>query len=227
MYDLNRHYLFDACMLVAAMLLYPGSALPQTPIGTPQSQSASQLKPDSVINAGNLQDHDRYLPEAAKFALKHGFTMTVRPSRRLEWSAGFARATEKYSSQATLDSNDHLVNYVAGMPFPLVTVDDPKAAVKIAYNWHMGPFMPDDFFLTPWSSNGYVPDPQNPARWQHKDDSDYACDEFTFLRFAHRTEKDPRPTIGEDAMGFEWKTRCKAWIAPEGGDTGEGAGIWV
>src|SRR5262249_57175115 len=64
-------------------------------------------------------------------------------------------------------------------------------------------------------------------RWQHKDDSDYACDEFTFLRFAHRTEKDPRPTIGEDAMGFEWKARCKAWIAPEGGDTGEGAGIWV
>ncbi len=168
------------------------------------------------------------LPEAAKFALAHGFTMKVLPTRRLEWSAGFQRATEKYSPQVGLDAQSHLKNYVAGMPFPLIDPSDPQAAVKIAYNWHMGPFMPDDFALAPWSSNGYAADPADASRIIAKDDSDYACDEFKFLRFAHRTEVDPRPTLGSNPTGVEWKARCNNWIATGQAEApNEGAGIWV
>ena len=61
----------------------------------------------------------RYVPAAAKFAVAH-------------------HATEKYAPQVTLDGDGYLKNYVAGMPFPLIDVTDPAAAMKIAYNWHMG-----------------------------------------------------------------------------------------
>ncbi|HYL59074.1 MAG TPA: hypothetical protein VEU51_09395 [Candidatus Acidoferrales bacterium] len=70
--------------------------------------------------------------------------------------------------------------------------------------------MPDDFSLQPWgsfaystsdSSNSLVPD----------DENSYVCNHFTFLRFAHRTEVDPRPTLGANEDGAEWKSRCEGW----------------
>jgi hypothetical protein len=73
----------------------------------------------------------------------------VVPTQRHDWSSGFTKATEKYSGQVGLDQEDNITNYVAGVPFPTVDTSDPKAAVKISYNWHMGSIMPDDFSLAP------------------------------------------------------------------------------
>lgn len=193
----------------------------------PGGTTAHDLKPGAAIGAENASDYSTHLPEAAKFALAHGLRMTLSPARRLEWSTGFKQATERYSAQVRLDENDHMQNYIAGMPFPLIDVVDPKAAVKIAYNWHMGPFMPDDFTLAPWSSNAYAADLANGMHIVPKPDYDYACEQFDFLRFAHRTEVDPRPTLGDNAQGIEWKARCNKWIADVSGSGGEGAGIWI
>ena len=189
--------------------------------------SDQTLKPGTIIGAENADQYSRYLPGAAKFALKHGFHMRVIPQRRVEWSDGFRHATEKYSGQVSLDAEDNLQHYIAGMPFPLIDIADPKAAVKIAYNWHMGPFMPDDFSIAPWSSNAYAADPANGTKIVPKDDLDYACEQFDFLRFAHRTDVDPRPTIGENSMGVVWKARCNRWLSDLTGTASEGAGIWV
>jgi hypothetical protein len=110
------------------------------------------LTPGLVIDAHNVANYECYLPAAAIAVVKHGFKIRLATTHKLDWPMGFKHATEKYSPQVHLDSEDNLANYVAGMPFPLVNVDDPKAARKIAYNWHMGPFMPDDFSLAPWGS---------------------------------------------------------------------------
>ncbi len=188
----------------------------------------SDLKPGMIVRADSAARFAQYLPQAARFALAHGFRMQIAPPRRIEWSEGFQRATEKYSPQVELDAEDHIKNYVAGMPFPLINVADPKAAVKIAYNWHLGPVMPDDFSLQPWSSNGYRADPQNPQRIIADSDADYMCEQFDFLRFAHRTEVEPRPTLGSNPNGVEWKAKCNRWTADATGQgTNEGAGIWI
>ncbi len=191
------------------------------------SQSASELKPGALITASNADALGRALPGAAKFAIAHGFRIRIGPQRRIDWSEGFKHATEQYSSQVALTKDDTIARYVAGMPFPLIDVTDPKAAIKIAYNWHMGPFMPDDFALTPWSSNGYDADPSNPSRIKPNEDSNFICDQFDFLRFAHRTEVDPRPTLGDNSFEVEWKARCTNWSAAPLGALSEGAGIWI
>ncbi len=181
-----------------------------------------------IITLDNADTYSNDIPSAAKVALKYGFRLRATPTDHLEWSSGFQRATEKYSPQAGLDAQDRLTKYVAGMPFPLIDITDPKAAVKIAYNWHMGPVMPDDFSLAPWRSSGYAADPANAHRIVPADDRDYACEQLDFLRFAHRTEVDPRPTLGENSLGVEWKARCNRWVLePLGIGTGEGAGIWI
>ncbi|MGH7780150.1 MAG: DUF1329 domain-containing protein [Candidatus Binataceae bacterium] len=220
---------FALCAIAAAQIAPTTIAtpLPAHPVATAQPEN-TELKPGTIISGANANQFAAILPEAAKFALAHGFTIKVMPSRRLEWSAGYQTATEKYSPQAGLDAKDNLINYIAGMPFPLIDISDPKAAIKIAYNWHMGPVMPDDFSLAPWSSNGYAAEPATPAKIVARSDADYQCDHFTFLRFAHRTEVDPLPTLGSNPMGVEWKARCSDWSAtPLGAENGEGSGIWV
>ena len=191
------------------------------------SPASAELKPGATISADNVDQYARYVPAAAKFAVAHGLKMRIIPERRVEWSQGFQHATEKYAAQVSLDSDGYIKNYIAGMPFPLIDSTDPAAAAKIAYNWHMGPFMPDDFSIAPWSSNGYAADQSNAMKIVPNSDRDYACEQFEFLRFAHRTDVDPRPTIGDNAMGVEWKAKCNRWISDLAGTSSEGAGIWV
>ncbi|HUY28707.1 MAG TPA: DUF1329 domain-containing protein [Candidatus Binataceae bacterium] len=226
--------LFAVLFSVLEIRVEARAQAPSTPLATPMpahpiaTASPIGLVPGTIISATNASQFASLLPQAARFALGHGFKIEVAPSRRLQWSAGYQSATEKFSPQVHLDAQDHIANYIAGMPFPLIDLTDPKAAIKIAYNWHLGPVMPDDFSLAPWVSNGYSADPANPARIVPIRDADYQCDHFTFLRFAHRTEVDPRPTFGSNPMGVEWKARCNDWSAtPRGSGNGEGAGIWV
>ncbi len=215
-----------ATILVAARVFAQSAGSP-VPSAAATPAAVAELKPGTIIAADNVEQFSRYVPAAASFAVAHGFKMRVLPERRVEWSQGFQHATEKYAAQVTLDSDDYIKNYIAGMPFPLIEAGDPKSAVKIAYNWHMGPFMPDDFSIAPWSSNAYTSDPSSPLKIVPNGDADYACEQFEFLRFAHRTDVDPRPTIGDNAMGVEWKAKCNRWISDISGTQSEGAGIWV
>ena len=219
-----RHALQIAVVCAALAGLPLSETFAQSPSTTP-SPSPAALMPGTVIDANNVAKYVQYLPAAAEAAVRHGLKIQVVPARRQDWSAGFTQATEKYSSQVGLDTNDYITNYVAGAPFPTFDITDPKAAVKIAYNWHMGPFMPDDFSLSPWGSFGYSEDGSGAI--QPEEDNSYICNQFSFLRFAHRTEVDPRPTIGSNSQGFEWKARCTEWTATPLGDIGEGSGIWI
>jgi hypothetical protein len=192
---------------------------------TPAPQT---LAPGTIISAENAEQHASLIPAATMLAIRHGLRLEVTPTHRIQWSKGFQTATEKYSPQVGLDKDDYITNYIAGMPFPLIDVTDPKAAVKIAYNWHFGPVLPDDFSLSPWSVNGYLAEAREPTQIRPSNDMDNACEQFDFLRYSHRTEVEPRPTMGSNALGIEWKARCNQWTTISlGGDMGEGAGIWI
>jgi hypothetical protein len=199
------------------------------PAASPTTSTSSRsLTPGTIIQANNADQYANYLPVAATLALKHGLKIEVTPTERLQWSVGFQTATEKYSPQVGLDRNDYITNYIAGMPFPLIDTNDPKAAIKIAYNWHMGPVIPDDFQQTPWTSNGYRVDHTEASRILPSNDANYACDKLQLLRFAHRTEVDPRPTLGDNDAGVEWKEKCDKWSEISTGSTeAEGSGIHV
>jgi Protein of unknown function (DUF1329) len=202
------------------------AAHPTAPSSTTPAPQA--LAPGTIINAQNAEQYASWLPAATMLAIRHGLRVEVQPTHRAEWSKGFQTATEKYSPQVGLDKDDYVTNYIAGMPFPLIDVNDPKAAVKVAYNWHFGPVLPDDFSLSPWSVNGYLADSRDPTRISPSNDMDDTCEQFDFLRYAHRTEVEPRPTMGSNSLGVEWKARCNHWTTISmGGDMGEGAGIWI
>jgi hypothetical protein len=200
---------FNSAAILALIALVTSAFAQQPAMGAVALGSAT-LPPGAMINAANVQNYTRFLPPGADVFVQHGLTIRVVPSKRLDWSAGFTAETEKYSGQVGLDKDDYITNYVAGMPFPTVDINDPKAAVKIAYNWHMGPFMPDDFSQEPWGSFAYSTT-GSPNGIVQEEWADYTCTHFVFLRYAHRTEVDPRPSLVANDDGVEWKARCLHW----------------
>jgi len=113
-------------------------------IATPAHPTAP---PGTTITRDNLGTYAALVPSALAFAIEHGLIVHVAPTRRIGWPRAYQAATEQYSGQVRLDSRDAMENYIAGLPFPLVDPADPKAAVKIAYDWHWGPFIPPQVTL--------------------------------------------------------------------------------
>ena len=167
--------------------------------------------PGKLIDRGNLDIYSPYMPAALKFAIAHGLKARVAATSRIDWPLGFQQATEKYSGQASLDEHDTIQNYIAGMPFPLISTTDPKAAIKLAYNWRWGPFVPDDVsILTTQRFLAWTTADQSSTLTPDDKDRDYRgeqpCDELIFLRYSHRSKVDPRPDFGSDAS-IDWKAR--------------------
>jgi hypothetical protein len=135
--------------------------------------------------------------------------MTVKavPAQHVEWPQAYHQATEKYASQVSLDQNDSLKNYVAGLPFPNINPDDPKAALKIAHNWRWGPFIPEQAsfsnlagrtFTFKGNDVSFVRDSFNPDFR-----NEIICDQAIVLRRAHRVDAGPRDGAGEPSVLWE------------------------
>jgi hypothetical protein len=197
----------------------------QYPASGPSPSSPAPPAVGTTVDATNLSAYEKILPGAAQLAVMRGLTVKIISTERFDWPGSFTAATEKYSSQVGLDKSDAITNYTAGMPFPTFSPDDPKAAIKVAYNWHMGPFMPDDFTLAPWGSFAYS-STGAPNSFVAEEPNNYVCANFHFLRFAHRTEVEPRPTLGANPDGVEWKARCDDWTSDADGHMGA-RGIWI
>jgi hypothetical protein len=105
----------------------------------PSMIAIAAVTPGDVItneNAAMVAD----LVSPGNFVLvEQGMRMTIVPTGRLDWPPPYKAATEKYSSQVTLNAKGELQKYVAGLPFPFIDVNDPQAANKIVWNFSYGP----------------------------------------------------------------------------------------
>jgi hypothetical protein len=167
------------------------------------------LKPGTEIDRTNVEKFARSLTPAMSYAISHGLSVKVAPSHSVEWPEAYQQATEKYAGQVSLDENDSLKNYVAGLPFPSIDPADPEAAVKIAYNWRWGPFIPQQASLSNLTGRtfifkggglSFVRDSFNPDFRNEQ-----ICDRGVFVRTAHRL--DGAATDGVGSSGLEWKER--------------------
>jgi len=165
----------------------------------------------TIVDRSNLDLYAKYLPAALKFAIADGLRAAVVPTTRVDWPHRFRQLTEKYSGQVRLVDENEAHNYIAGLPFPLIDVNDPNAAMKIAYNWHWGPFVPDDVML--FSSNrsqAYAVNAEKNSLTPRDDADDFRsegpCNTLVFIRYAHRSKVEPIPRIAAE-IPFEWRVR--------------------
>ncbi len=159
-------------------------AAPDTPLG-------SSAPPGTVIDRGNLARFGQLVPKAMAFAIENGLTVRVAAARRIPWPRAYQDATEHYSAQVRLDANGAMQNYVAGLPFPIIDRADPNAAVKIAYDWHWGPFIPPEVtMLAMQKTRAWMVNPSLFGALTEDDShrdfrNEGSCDQIVIMRYMH------------------------------------------
>lgn len=110
---------------------------------------AAELQPGAVINAGNLETrlNDTFeghkisdlLTERQTYLIANeGLSITIKAPTPIELGNDYVAATKQYSSQATYNADTRMMEgWVAGIPFPNVTAEDPHAAEKLIWNHHV------------------------------------------------------------------------------------------
>jgi hypothetical protein len=104
----------------------------------------AQVQTGDVITPANAWKVENLVSPGNYVLVEQGMKITIAPAEHLEWPPPYKDATEKYSPQAVLTQDGNLGNYVAGLPFPLIDVNDPQAASKIMWNFQFRPSYTDD-----------------------------------------------------------------------------------
>ena len=102
------------------------------------------VRPGDVITRNNASKVENLVSPGNYELVEQGMTMDITPASHLNWPPPYKAATERYSSQVRLSPSGEMANYKAGLPFPMVDVNDPEAAIKIMWNYTFRPLYTDD-----------------------------------------------------------------------------------
>jgi len=96
----------------------------------------SDPTPGTVLTRENADRYRTLIPPSIGWALDRGLEIHVIASTPIPLEPARLAATEKYSPQVRLsDDKLRLLNYVAGLPFPLADASSEDAAVKLMFNY--------------------------------------------------------------------------------------------
>jgi len=140
---MKKIFLYCFSLFVLANGLWAGSAY-------------ADLVPGSVITAANLEQNlsqkfegvplGDMLTESQKIWIKqYGLKVTLAAPKENPVSASFIANTKRFSGQVKLNPQTLRVeNFVAGMPFPDVAVDDPLGGRKLMWNYYYSALLTGD-----------------------------------------------------------------------------------
>jgi hypothetical protein len=179
----------------------PGASQVKTDKEVPVEISTSQAgapAPGEVINKKNVDKYAQFMSLGVKASVENGSELTIVPYQNIPKPRAYVEATEKYSGQATLDEKNDLKNWVAGRPFPNVDPSDPKAAVKIMWNFNRTSYFTDDLgvHLPDADTGAYYEDANNQKVYQVE--RHFIVDWSRNLRYFGRLHNDPRPAIPDN-----------------------------
>lgn len=176
------------------------------------SAVAAQVVPGDFIDLNSAAKARDLLSPGVYWRVRHGMTIKVAPSERIEWPPPYEVATEKYSSQVRL-SEDHrsLVGYVAGLPFPMVDANDPYAGVKIMWNNSFRPMYTDDLDIRLFEGETLYVDVNRPQRIVENEEIGH----YFVYNLVGRTEVEPLPTDpGFKTSGVMFMSAMYPFLAP-------------
>ncbi|MBI5923919.1 MAG: DUF1329 domain-containing protein [Betaproteobacteria bacterium] len=111
---------------------------------------AKELPAGTVISKANIDaiKNDTFeghrvadlLTERTEWQVRsHNLQIKLRNSEPLELDPKYTEATKKYSKNVKYDpKTKEVIGWIAGMPFPNVSPDDPDAGAKLVWNRYLG-----------------------------------------------------------------------------------------
>ena len=108
----------------------------------------AQVKAGDTLTKADVDKVKDLVSPGVVFFMKHGMTIKVVDPKPIPWPKAYKEATEKFSAQVKLAADGvSIENHVAGMPFPTVDSNDPKAPLKIMWNYEYRPYPGSDDFV--------------------------------------------------------------------------------
>ncbi len=160
----------------------------------------AQVKPGDFITRENSSKVANFMSPGNFMLVRQGMEMKIVPTAHLDWPPPYKAATEQYSPQVTLTPGGNIRNYKAGLPFPLVDVNDPAAANKIMWNFEFRPLYTDDLDARNLEVVSHRPGQSNPAKVM-------TFGHLGFYKSVGRTEVAPVPTDNDVyQMGIAYRS---------------------
>ncbi len=161
------------------MFVPPCVAEQRSPVGT-------------VIDHTNIGSYKDMFGPAMKWVVQRGVKIKVGPHKKIDLSPPMIQATEQYSAQVKLaEDGTHVLNYVAGMPFPHVDVNEKFAATKLMYDFDAA-IEVDDVDLRNFDCDtGVIGKDGDPVRVERH----FLIDHFRRMYFTGRLEVSPKPAF--------------------------------
>lgn len=114
---------------------------------SPIEQAQADVKPGDTITQTTTTQAEALLPPSIRWMVEQSMAMTIRQTKRVILPHAYTQATEQYADQVQLaNAGRTLVNYVTGLPFPTIDLNDPLAGVQIMWNTQLPPM--DNFGAT-------------------------------------------------------------------------------
>lgn len=170
--------------------------------------AVSEVQPGDVINKTNVEKVADLVSPGVAAAIENGSELRVVEYQKVPISPAYQAATEKYAGQVSLNEANDIVDWVAGQPFPNIDPADPKAAVKVMWNFNRTSYFTDDFAV-------HLPDADTGAFYKNHEgkptyqiERHFIVDWSRRLRFRGRLVHDPKPNIDDnpdkvfDKQGF-------------------------
>ena len=93
------------------------------------------LTPGMTISKDSWEAAKDYLPPEILERIKLGeFFFSIQETTDLPVSEAYIEATKKHAGQVKISADGELEGYVAGLPFPVLDLNDPHAGLKAAWN---------------------------------------------------------------------------------------------
>ena len=168
------------------------AAAPSAKAGAaPEQGSVEDIPPaGTVIASANMERWKHLLGPSIQWAVSRGATLPVVAAIPTPLEPFREEATRKYSPQVSLSPDKNSMrDYVAGIPFPLVTDADPDVAIKMMFNFE-NRIAVDDVALRNFACDtGRIPPGRAMEVERH-----YEVDSFRRLFYTGRFHVDPKPT---------------------------------
>jgi len=123
-------------LAAAVVLPFLAIATPLTLVASLVYSAEAELKPGDVIGPTNWERVKGMVGENLLNRIKQGYSFQIKSDPRIGPPREYAAATAKYAAEVKLGAQGELLNYVAGEPFPKLSLNDPQAGLKLAWNFY-------------------------------------------------------------------------------------------
>lgn len=175
---------------------------------------ADGVNPGQTITRENVDSVKDLVSPGVLWSVHNGMDLKIVPYEQIPIPKVYDKATEQFSAQVQLDERNMLKNYVAGKPFPVVKNDDPKAAVKIMYDFLHTHYFTDDLnlHLVDADTGSLYIDANGNRHYQVE--RHFVSDWLRILAYDGRIRHEPMPSLPDNKDGAFRKSGLYPLIEP-------------